>query len=159
MCSMEVVACHGVLQNLLKQFARGPDLWESAFPKKTPFWSPPILCTVNDVENAREVSTMWKEYNDTSVEYACIRLARWDYNQEEGVHWFKKEEFEALKFNDIWSLFGKSWRMATPILDAKLRTAALADLSCLELDRLRTLLIDPGNTVIRGHMIQDSAGY
>ncbi|KAG0569174.1 hypothetical protein KC19_6G070900 [Ceratodon purpureus] len=163
--SMEAIACEGVLQNVLKQMARGWDPWELLHDDRTRWWKPPTSCTFEDVKNVRAVSKLWRDHVDGSPEYAIIRLVRWDYDQEEGVPWISKEEYLAYMFKPAWNLFSRSWRMVVPIADDRLRTLALADLSCSELDQLRMLLIGdrywnpPGNTpvlVAEGEKIQGS---
>ncbi|KAG0574548.1 hypothetical protein KC19_VG270600 [Ceratodon purpureus] len=117
---------------------------------------PPLLgpatplkqCTIQDIEAARAASPYWMFVIDVSPEWAAIRLARWDYDCDSSPKWDTCENFEVTRFNQIWRLFGRTWRMATPIADSRLRFTHVGHLTCRELDTLRNLLADSVNHVI-----------
>lgn len=143
--SFEVIACETVLQDLLQRMADGPDPWDHIGSSTTQCWTPPSVITFEDVENARAVSKLWKREIDSSPEYACLRLAKWDYVSYSGRHWTPKDEYEAYRFNLNWNVFRTSWSLANPINNDRLETTTLGELSCPELDQLRSLLRDNGN--------------
>ena len=78
--SLEVIACEIVLQNLLHRMANGPDFWDSVGYNGTRCWNPLAEITIEDVEHAHAMSKLWKCEIDHSFEYACLRLAKWDYD-------------------------------------------------------------------------------
>ena len=143
--SFEVVACETILQDLLKRMADGPNPWDHIGSSATQGWTPLAVITFEDVENARAVSKRWNREIDNSPEYACLRLARWDYFSYEGRHWSPKDEYEVNRFNINWNVFRSSWTLANPINNERLETASLGELSCVELDQLRSLLLANGN--------------
>ena len=91
------------------------------------------------------MSKLWKREIDSSPEYACLRLAKWNYVLYSGRHWTPKDEYEAYRFNLNWNVFRTSWSLANPINNDRLETTSLGELSCPELDQLRSLLRDNGN--------------
>ena len=125
--------------------ADGPDPWDHIGSSTIQCWTPPSVITFEDVENARAVSKLWKREIDSSPEYACLRLAKWDYVSYSGRHWTPKDEYEAYRFNLNWNVFRTSWSLANPINNDRLETTSLGELSCPELDQLRSLLRDNGN--------------
>ncbi|KAG0554091.1 hypothetical protein KC19_12G061700 [Ceratodon purpureus] len=144
--SYEVIACHGVLQKLLSEVARGPDPWDYVFTDQS--WEAPAICTFEDVDRARAVCKLWKNTVDASAEYATIRLARFEYAQVAADNWNEKAEFEAARFNMSWNIFSTSWVMAVPFSDARYRTLPLGSFTNSELLHLRERLSGPGNTPI-----------
>lgn len=138
--SLEVIACETVLHGLLQRMANGPDPWDLVECSTSRFRSTPAVITFQDVENARAVSKLWKREIDGSSEYACLRLAKWDYDTYPGQHWTSKKEYESCSFNENWKIFKSSWSLARPINDDRLERASLGELSCCELDRLRLFL-------------------
>ena len=144
--SVEVIACHGVLQSLLSEVARGPDPWDSFSSDQS--WEAPRACTFADVDNAREVCKMWRDTIDASPEYATIRLARSDFIQVAAPNWVVKEEYEAYAFNLSWNTFSTSWKMEVPFSNARYRNQPLCNLTIAELRHLRERLSGPGNTPI-----------
>ncbi|KAG0596274.1 hypothetical protein M758_UG239300 [Ceratodon purpureus] len=134
-----------VLENFLGQKPVSP--WDMASPP----WAlenPLRRSSISDVDNARATCKMWRGIIDMSTEWACIRLAQWDYAQESGAHWVTREEFEVSTFAMNWAVFGKSWRMLVPIQEERLKLAPIGSLTCLELDALRALLRSSGNEEI-----------
>ncbi|KAG0593804.1 hypothetical protein M758_UG020700, partial [Ceratodon purpureus] len=103
---------------------------------------------IADVESARATCALWRSIIDYSTEWACIRLARWDYEQETGAHWFTCADHEVVQFAPNWSVFGRSWRMLRPIREDRLRLSPIGNLYCTELQALRTFLQDSGNQEI-----------
>ncbi|KAG0574795.1 hypothetical protein KC19_VG292000 [Ceratodon purpureus] len=106
------------------------------------------MCSIQDIQNARDASLLWKSTIDASLEWAALRLARWDYTQEAGVIWLPYEEYVVNNLLQNWALFLQSWIMQTPITCPRLRLQALGALSESELSALRTLLWNPGNRSI-----------
>lgn len=143
--SLEVIACETILQDLLQRMADGPNPWESVGSCTGHSWSPPPVITFQDAENARAVSKIWRREIDSSTEYACLRLAKWDYDSYTGGHWTSRDEFQAVGFNVNCNIFKNSWSLANPIGNDRLETTSLGKLSCNELDQLRTLLSSNGN--------------
>ncbi|KAG0574616.1 hypothetical protein KC19_VG276600 [Ceratodon purpureus] len=133
-----------ILQSLLTQLSEGVNPWDLYNPGGEP-WSPPVLCTIEDLENVRITCRQWQQIIGRSPEYAALRLARWDYDQERGPQWTTKREWEEFRFHQNWAYFGNSWGMAIPILDRRLRTDPLSALTCAELNYLRSLLWAQGN--------------
>ena len=142
--SYDLVCCHGVLQKLLSEVARGPDPWEGFSPEGS--YSPPAVCTFADIDQARAVCKMWKKTVDASPEYATIRLARWDYSQLVGVAWVAKDEYKVQRFNYSWNYFSNCWKMAIPFSDSRFRDLPLHELSISELAHLHERLAAPENT-------------
>ena len=58
--SFEVIACETILQDLLQRMANGPNLSQTLDASRTQCWTPPLVITFQDVENARAVSKLWK---------------------------------------------------------------------------------------------------
>lgn len=141
--SLEVVACETILQNLLTRMSNGNDPWDQV--ACSPSYTPPATITFQDIENARAVSSTWKREIDNSPEYACLRLAKWDYDSYTECHWIPKDEYQSYRFNVNWNIFKNSWALAEPIGNERLETASLGELSCCELNHLRTLLSDTRN--------------
>lgn len=141
--SCEVIACHGVLQALLAEVARGPDPWDYFCTDQT--WVAPEIVTFADVDRARAVCKMWKNTVDANPEYAVMRLARADFSEVAGDNWVRKDEFEAFRFNYSWGILNTSWTMAVPFSDARYRNLPLASLTTEELRHLRERLAGPGN--------------
>ena len=143
--SFEVIACETVLHDLLQWMADGPNPWDHTGSSTTQCWTLPSVITFEDVENAHDVTKFWKHEIDSSPEYACLRLVKWDYVSYPGRHWIPKDEYEAYRFNLNWNNFRSSWSLANPINNDMLETTSLGKFSCLELDQLRSLLRDNGN--------------
>lgn len=146
--TFEVVACETILQDLLWRMVDGPDLWESVCVSTTQSCSPPVVITFEDVENARDVSKLWRREIDNSTEYACLRLAKWDYDSYSEGQWTPKKDLEAFRFNVNQNIFKSSWILAHPIRNDKLETASFGELRCIELDQLRSILMDNRNQPI-----------
>lgn len=139
--SWEMVVRDGVLARMLQDMGKELNPWDAADP---PFGPPvrPTVCTFADVDSARWAYESWREVIDASWEWAALRLARWDLAQEQGVMWLGREEYEMSRFSEVSRIFGRSWRMGTPIADDHLRLAPVGQLTCTELHSLRTLLRD-----------------
>ncbi|KAG0596561.1 hypothetical protein M758_UG265400 [Ceratodon purpureus] len=144
--SCEVIACHGVLQSLLAEVARGPDPWDFIFTNQS--WEAPAVVTLADIDRARTVCKMWQNIVDASVENATIRLEGSDYAQVAVDNWIVKEEYEAHRFNWSWGIFNTSWTMAIPFSDSRFRNLPLESLTTDELRHLRDRLSGPGNAPI-----------
>ena len=142
MASWESLVCDGVVQELFTQLTARPGPWDEC--AITP--SPPDV--IRDLENLRLASPLWCDIIDSSPEWACIRLARLDFQNENGVAWEAYEPFVMNRFFQTWDTICKSWRMATPIASRCLQLDPLGWLSDTELETLRGLLWDPMNEKI-----------
>ena len=58
--------------------ANGLDPWDLVGCSETHTWTQAVI-TIQDVENACAVSKLWKSEIDDCLEYAFLRLAKWDY--------------------------------------------------------------------------------
>ncbi|KAG0604035.1 hypothetical protein M758_10G139200 [Ceratodon purpureus] len=147
MASWEMAVCDGPLSELLRQLTQRVDpaleFWDGpgAHQRRTP-------CVIQDLENARVASPLWRDIIDNSPEWAMIRLSRWDHSNEVGVVWEPYDDYVMSRFYQSWTLFSTSWTMATPIPCPRLRKDPIGWLTEVELSALRNLLWDPANTRI-----------
>ena len=145
--SWDWLTCEALLGSLMGHLTQPINPWDEFSPHWGPD-NPRRRCSIADIDNARATCVMWRGIIDLCTEWACIRLARWDYRQESGPHWEGREAFEVAAFAKNWAVFGKSWKMVHPIREDRLRMSAIGSLSCIELDALRTLLWCSGNQEI-----------
>ncbi|KAG0593793.1 hypothetical protein M758_UG019700 [Ceratodon purpureus] len=147
MASWEAVIRDGVLLTMLRQLRQSPSAWD--YPGfNAPDDLPQYLCSIKDIDAARHVSPRWKELIENTAEWACIRLARFDYANEVGGKWGTFEEYELNGFLQNWELFGHSWRMSVPIPFVHLQHFPVARMTCGDLATLRGLLRDSNNVRI-----------
>ncbi|KAG0573039.1 hypothetical protein KC19_VG143500 [Ceratodon purpureus] len=77
MASWECVIREGVLLKMLRQMTESSSPWDYPnFDAPNPL--PRQLCSIADIENARNVSPRWREVIDSTAEWACVRQARYD---------------------------------------------------------------------------------
>ncbi|KAG0573093.1 hypothetical protein KC19_VG148100 [Ceratodon purpureus] len=144
MASWEMAVCDGPLSELLRQLTVRPDpaaefwLGPGAQPRRTAY-------VIQDLENARLASPLWRDSIDNSPEWAMIRLARWDHSNEVGHVWLPYDDYVMNHFYLSWNVFSTSWTMGTPIACPRLCKDPIGWLTEYELDALSTLLWDPTN--------------
>ncbi|KAG0604131.1 hypothetical protein M758_10G147900 [Ceratodon purpureus] len=144
---IDLVPPSAILHALLMQLVDGNNSWDAAdFGEEG--WTPPIACTIEDVEAARGTCKAWKRIIDRSPEYTCVRLAQWEYEQLADHGWNTRKEFVEYQFSVNWAYFGKSWTLHAPMHNRRFRVTPLADLSFAELMELRGMLWDSGNHVM-----------
>ena len=119
----------GVLARLLTELTQTQSGQDETSPDRA-------ACTIQDIGNARLASPMWREVIDSTAEWAAVRLAAWDYANESSPLW----EAFFVSFFLNWHVFGKSWRMRTPIAIRHLRVDPIGTLNCADLHVLRALL-------------------
>lgn len=110
------------------------------------------MCTLNNVENVRATCRDWRKFIDASPKYAALHLVRWDYGRQMDVIWVC--HYVEIRFRQNWTVFGKLWSLAVPIIDRRLRSSQLAELTCADLYLLRSLFQADGNRQLR----QDDGG-
>ena len=135
-----------MLFNLLSQMAEPANPWDDLPPPLGPD-TPSPKCTIKDVDSARATCRLFRDIIDGTPEWACVRLARHDYGKVDKA-WENEEDFEVKAFARNWRLFSKSWKLATPIPDDRLRLADVATLSDQDLNDLRNLLDSSSNEEI-----------
>ncbi|KAG0573054.1 hypothetical protein KC19_VG144700 [Ceratodon purpureus] len=144
---LDVVIRDEPLCSLMRELTESPSNWELLdLPNSAPI--PRQKCTIANVENARNVSPRWREVIDDSAQWASVRLARWDYNREEGVHWEPYEEYITTRFLQNWGVMGPSWLMSAPIGFVHLQSYPISRLTDGDLVALRNLLWDSNNRQI-----------
>ncbi|KAG0575000.1 hypothetical protein KC19_VG309800 [Ceratodon purpureus] len=120
MASWEMAVCDGPLSALLSQLTLRPDpaaeYWDGpgAVPRRSP-------CVLQDIENARLASLLWRDIIDSSSEWALIRLSRWDHSNEVGALWETYDEYIMNRFFQSWDLFSTLSEMANPVACPRLR--------------------------------------
>ncbi|KAG0573227.1 hypothetical protein KC19_VG159900 [Ceratodon purpureus] len=147
MASWEIFFCGDVLTQLLSQLSRRPTAWDEdwnggeAVTQKT-------IAVIQDIENFRLASPLWRDIIDDSLEWALIRLSRWDYGNEVGPVWEEYNDYIVNRFFLSWETFNTTWTMATSIADPCIRMDPVGWLTKLELSILRSHLWDPSNVRI-----------
>ncbi|KAG0596858.1 hypothetical protein M758_UG289800 [Ceratodon purpureus] len=147
MALWESPVCDDVLSKLLQRLTVRPCAWDSDFVPGAP-GSVNMPCTIKDIEMARNASPLWRDIIDDSPEWAAIRLARYDFDNEVGVIWEAYKPYVMSRSFVTWEVFSTSWKMHTPIVSRRLRLDPIGWLSEVELATLRSLLWDPENVRI-----------
>ncbi|KAG0595359.1 hypothetical protein M758_UG160600 [Ceratodon purpureus] len=120
MASWEIVVCDRVLTELLSRLTRRPNTWDGDWVGAAGE-IPHSARVIQDLENARLASPLWRDIIDESPEWAMIRLSRWDYSNELGVVWEPYDDYVVNRFFLSWETFNTSWTMATPIACPRIR--------------------------------------
>ncbi|KAG0596381.1 hypothetical protein M758_UG248600 [Ceratodon purpureus] len=147
MSSWEMVVCDNVLSSLLSQLNAEPNAWDREWVGPDAHVSN-ITRVIQNIENARLASPLWRDIIDDSPEWALIKLSCFDFQNELTPVWEPYENYVVNRFFLSWKTFNQPWTLATPITCPRIRMDPLGWLTDQELSVLRSHLWDPANVRI-----------